>query len=1001
MESLAFYLLSAFAILWYVLDFVSAKRALEFRRVAWLIALAFFARLLAAVLWGKGDPYDIESWGMLARAVIEQKNAYVDPIFVGVPPRLPWLPFQIYFFALAEIFARSFDLPFVTVVKIIPILADVGITALVFYGARALTRDNSRAWHLGLLYALNPLSILDVSIHGQFDSIPLLCALAAWFVFQFNAPRRFNATLTGLLLGIGILDKTWPVILLPLFLIKATTWRSRTAIALFAGGVPFVGTFIYALIVNGNVFQILSVAASYQSIAGTWGWTQLIGLNWASLAPTEATVFGKLLALGALGIYYAYFARKLDLMRGMLSAVLLLFAVAPGLNIYYLMWLVPFALLANGTNGLRVFIAPAFLWMANFYFSFNPLGIISAPILFTSLALLLWGVVIGWLVANLKNISLPRFNPYLALLAALSIFAIGPLLGPGYFWGAHDGRHSVYFLYEFDRAIQDGVFYPRWAPDFTFGYGYPFFNIYAPGAYFIGEALHLIGFEFVTAVKIVFGLAIIFSGFAMFGFVKRLTRSDAAAFIAGLVYIYIPYHIVDVYVRANLAESVALVFLPLAFWGFYETVLNPNRVTILVAALAYGATLFTHNGIALLITPVLGLWVFALMIWRARDQSVRAISAFVRRGLAPMFSLLLGIGLASIFAIPAVLEFQAVSTQQWLGNYYDYTNHFVYLYQLFSPFWGFGISKPGPVDDMSFQFGVTPILLAIFSMVAIVRNHNGMRRVLIFFAVMTIVIAILMLAISLPIWEALRITTFAQFPWRLLTLATISLSILAGAIILTDDAANESHNVSLSTLLLGALILLGSFPYLNVPTQVEAKEGQVGALGLLKFEQSANEMTGITAWVQEQPSWSPMADVIVANKKLKSKIDYTEFSQDEVWIGVIPGGLRANGERIAFTSTGDNNWITFNQFYYPGWRVYFVKPFSAEIIGELPIQIVGEYGRMRVQIPRGEHWLMLRFDDTPARAIGALISAASVLLALGILIWEIRVQRKSHARAAR
>ena len=598
-----------------------------------------------------------------------------------------------------------------------------------------------------------------------------------------------------------------------------------------------------------------------------------------------------------------------------------------------------------------------------------------------------------------------RLDPYLALLVASCIFALGPLLHPGYFWGAHDGRHSVYFLFEFDRAIQDGVFYPRWAPDFTFGFGYPFFNIYAPGAYFIGEAFHLLGFDFVSSVKIVFGLAIVFSGVTMFAFVKHLTRSSPAAFISGLAYVYMPYHIVDIYVRANLAESVALVFLPLAFWGFYESVHQPNRTNLVATALAYGATLFTHNGVALLITPALGIWVLYWMIAARRpahNNFFRSLFSrqFIRSGFAPLASLTLGIGLASIFAIPGVLEFRYVSTEQWLGNYYDYSNHFVYLYQLFSPFWGYGISKAGPNDDMSFQFGVMPVLLALFSVVAIARNANGIRRALIFFAALTIVIALLMLSISLPIWEALRITTFAQFPWRLLILTTLSLAVLAGAIVLGEENADAARGLSLPTIMIGALILIGSFPFLNVPLQLQAKEGPVSLIGLTLFQQSANEMTGITAWVERQPDWSPVADVIVANKRVKSKIDYTEFTPEQVWIGVIPGGLRADGERVAFTSTGDEYWITYNIFYHPGWRAYLVKPFSVEIIQELPIQIVGEYGRMRVKIPRGNHWLMLKLEDTPPRIVGAWISAASVLIALGLMLWEIRAQRKHRALAA-
>jgi hypothetical protein len=44
---------------------------------------------------------------------------------------------------------------------------------------------------------------------------------------------------------------------------------------------------------------------------------------------------------------------------------------------------------------------------------------------------------------------------------ALTIFAIAPFLQPGYFWGANDARHHVYFLFEYDRLVQDGAVQPR------------------------------------------------------------------------------------------------------------------------------------------------------------------------------------------------------------------------------------------------------------------------------------------------------------------------------------------------------------------------------------------------------------------------------------------------------------------------------------------------------------------------------------------------------------
>ena len=58
-----------------------------------------------------------------------------------------------------------------------------------------------------------------------------------------------------------------------------------------------------------------------------------------------------------------------------------------------------------------------------------------------------------------------RLDPNIWLVLALSVFAWGPLLTPAYFFEAHDARHSVFFLVEFDQTFRDGYLWPRWSPD--------------------------------------------------------------------------------------------------------------------------------------------------------------------------------------------------------------------------------------------------------------------------------------------------------------------------------------------------------------------------------------------------------------------------------------------------------------------------------------------------------------------------------------------------------
>jgi uncharacterized membrane protein len=107
------------------------------------------------------------------------------------------------------------------------------------------------------------------------------------------------------------------------------------------------------------------------------------------------------------------------------------------------------------------------------------------------------------------------------LTLALSLFAVAPFLLPGYFWGANDARHHVYFLFEYDRAVQDGIWWPRWSPDFAFGYGYPFFNIYGPLSHFLAELLlHFFKVSHTSAIESIFVLSILGSAATMYGYIR-------------------------------------------------------------------------------------------------------------------------------------------------------------------------------------------------------------------------------------------------------------------------------------------------------------------------------------------------------------------------------------------------------------------------------------------------------------------------------------------------
>jgi hypothetical protein len=530
------------------------------------------------------------------------------------------------------------------------------------------------------------------------------------------------------------------------------------------------------------------------------------------------------------------------------------------------------------------------------------------------------------------NASLVKqVDPNLWLVVALSVFAWGPLLTPAYFFNAHDAKHSVFFLVEFDQTFRDGYLWPRWSPDFSFGYGYPLFNLYAPLSFYGAQVLVLTGFGFTAAIKIMYILATIGAGLSMYGFVRRLYGTDAGL-LAAVVYMYVPFHLVEIFVRSAYAEFVALAVIPLLFWAFTELVSSPSPRRVALAALAYGALALTHHTTFFTYTPLLMIYIiFLLLVWAGFGPK-----PFVSRALSAGAAGALGVGLAGIYLIPLVAELRFVKVV---------------------------------------------VALSLFSFVVVLSlSHRYPHRNIAFFFIVLTMAAILMMSTAAEsIWQVLPIAALVQFPWRLLTVSAFCIAVVSGPLVASVrsieliPAALSLRNpdpAAAKIYLLSLVVILASFAFTR-PQYTEIPAWAETPLAVINWDRaSIADRVGMVAVTEEQPHTSPMEQQYLAGEPLTTAGIIAGRGTVEI---VHHGG---GSDEISLSAVEPVT-VQFYTYDYPGWQV---------TLDGRPIAYRPEppFGLITVDVPAGEHTLRLQMGRTLPRTVGGLISGLSLAILIGL-----------------
>ncbi len=328
-----------------------------------LLLIALIARLVPAVWLPVGAGYDIDSFRLVTDALLSGNEVYTS-----VLGRHPYLPFQMYIMAVMARLSEASSLPYVVAIKLPAIAADVGITWLIFHSLLESGRRRATAMTFALLYALNPVSVLVTAYHGQFEAVTLLLMVTSWYFWRFG--RRYQGSAVAL--GFAILNKTWPVVMLPVVWLRLRDTRSRILYPLLALGIPVLFVALYLLIFSADPEPMLRRALTHRGVPGYWGLSSILAPLGQS-SPLAQSAFDMLSSLrnwilvAAIGLTL-WWTRRQGVLDALLTVILAMLVVTVGFGIQWLIWPIPFALLALEDRWIRAYtLTSAFMLTVHLY----------------------------------------------------------------------------------------------------------------------------------------------------------------------------------------------------------------------------------------------------------------------------------------------------------------------------------------------------------------------------------------------------------------------------------------------------------------------------------------------------------------------------------------------------------------------------------------------------------------------------------------------------------
>lgn len=604
-----------------------------------------------------------------------------------------------------------------------------------------------------------------------------------------------------------------------------------------------------------------------------------------------------------------------------------------------------------------------------------------------------------------------------------SAFAVLPFFFIGDDGGGSDGleiempvTHDMHLHYgqmeSFHAGLTAGEIYPRWEEDTNRGFGAPTTCYYPPGVYYITSTMYLLSSDWIRALLNAHMLMMIASAAALYLYARQRMSRPASA-LAMAAYIFLPYHLIDQYQRGAIAELLSFVWMPLILL-FSERMFKESGVPKLTEINVSQATL-NQTYLSQTLLNIAGLALsLAGFLWSHPPTAyqfllgfgiITLIFAVMRRDLRGLLFVgagsILGLALSAAYLYAASAE-QDLIQHEYVSRRWPYHESYIFWHNLpdrqyHEPF--FRLLDSVWIISAIAIVG-SAILLLLFKR-RIIKRTDGLYQRVILWTTLGSVASFLMTRLSYPIGKYIPKIEIGVFTWRMSSITTLAVALLAGACLQAGLNARAE----------------GGEGYFNTASIVGVFITLIAILFSVFFVMKP--IYGAPAFV---PEVEHINDAMIPHTAPSDPRELPLVERTELVNGngnAFVDKWEPEHRSIRVDLSGDDK-LMIRTFYFPGWVVTLDGQPAHFKLGEaIPVRDSQGYrelvrattyrkkerpdsftsskeslGDIVIDVPAGRHEVKLDFEDTPPRSVGRVITIVSFIMTILLMAAAFIIKRR-------